>query len=282
MTENSKEYFEIPKTCPICKAPTVVEGQFLYCRSKSCPIQLTGSVKVWISRLGLLHWGDALIESLTDPDNPTINSIADLYRLSIEEITMNCSGPKVAKKCYDILHANKEITPELLLASMNIPNLAVSTATDIAQAGYDTIEKILALTIEDLIKIPNIGEITASYIHNGIREREQAIRDLASVLTIKVPTHGVLTGCSMCITGEVWKPRPAVHKDIMDAGGVVKTSVTKDLTFLVTNDTGSGTSKNVKAAKLGVVIINDETLRGILNGSIDWKTLKNVHSVHNL
>jgi DNA ligase (NAD+) len=281
MDQNSREYFQVPTTCPICKAPTVVEGQFLYCRSKSCPIQLTGSVKVWINRLGLLHWGDALIESLTDPDNPAIGSIADLYRLSVEEIACHCSGAKVAQKCYNILHANKEVTPELLLASMNIPNLAVSTATDIAQAGYDTIEKILALTVEDLVKIPNIGEITASYIYNGIQEREQAIKDLASVLTIKVPTQGVLIGVSICITGEVWKPRPAVHKDIMDAGGVVKTSVVKDLTFLVTNDTSSGTSKNAKAAKLGVTIINDETLREILGGSIDWKTLKNAHLVHN-
>jgi DNA ligase (NAD+) len=60
----------------------------------------------------------------------------------------------------------------------------------------------------------------------------------------------------------------------MDAGGVVKTSVVKDLTFLVTNDTGSGTSKNAKAAKLGVTIINDETLRKILDGSIKWQSLK--------
>ena len=41
-------------------------------------------------------------------------------------------------------------------------------------------------------------------------------------------------------------------------GGTCKSSVTKDLSYLVTNDTSSGSSKNVKAAKLGIPIINEE------------------------
>jgi glycerol-3-phosphate cytidylyltransferase-like family protein len=40
-------------------------------------------------------------------------------------------------------------------------------------------------------------------------------------------------------------------------GGVCKSSVTKDLTYLVTNDTTSGSSKNVKAAKLGIPVIDE-------------------------
>lgn len=265
MNQNAREYFKIPDTCPICNAPTVIEGQFLYCRSKNCPVQLTGSIKVWINRLGLLQWGDALIESLTNPDNPAISSIADLYRLDLEDIVMHCSGIKVAQKCYNILHANKEITPELLLASMNIPNLAISTATDIIQAGYDTIDKILSLTIDELMGIPNIGKITADQIYFGIEERKSAILDLASVLIIKKTLDGPLKGKIMCITGATSKPRKAIEKMILDSGGVVKSSVGVGTTHLVTNDASTGSSKLKNAKKYGTIVISEEDLYLMMN-----------------
>ena len=40
--------------------------------------------------------------------------------------------------------------------------------------------------------------------------------------------------------------------------GIIKSSVTKDLSYLVTNDTTSGSSKNVKAAKLGIPVIDEK------------------------
>ena len=43
-----------------------------------------------------------------------------------------------------------------------------------------------------------------------------------------------------------------------EAGYEVKSGVSKGLTYLVTNDVHSGSSKNVKAAKLGTKIINEE------------------------
>ena len=45
---------------------------------------------------------------------------------------------------------------------------------------------------------------------------------------------------------------------VKSLGGTCKSSVTKDLSFLVTNDPGSGSSKNAKAAKYGVKIITEE------------------------
>ena len=47
-------------------------------------------------------------------------------------------------------------------------------------------------------------------------------------------------------------------------GGSVKTSVTKDLTYLVTNDTSSGSSKNVKAQKLGISIIDEKQFLALI------------------
>jgi len=248
--------FLIPNMCPACGGPVTTEGQFLYCRSRNCPVQLTGSIKVWVKRLGLLHWGDTLIESLTNPDNPEISSIADLYRLEPEDIARHCSGIKFAKKCYDVLHANKSITLDLLIASLNIPNLATATASDIVSFGYNTIDSILTLTVEKLILVPNIGEITARQIYDGIQERRAIIADLAEVLTINTAS-GLLSGLSFCITGSTSKPRKAIEKLILDNGGSVKGSVGIETSYLITNDLDTGSSKMRNAKKYDVKIISE-------------------------
>lgn len=262
------QYFPIPTHCPVCSAELNIEGQFLYCRSRSCPIQLSGSVKVWIKRLGLLHWGDALVDSLTDPVRPDISSLADLYRLAPEDLAKHCSGLKVARKCWDTLHAAKSIKLELLLASLNIPNLALATATDIVQFGYNSIEKILSLTKDQLLEVPNIGEITAQQVFDGLKERRRAIIELSEVLDIRSSDAGPLSGHSFCITGATSNPRPMVQKMIMDAGGIVKTSVGAGLSYLVTNDTDLTTKKMQNAKKHGTKIISEEYLMGMIRGYV--------------
>ena len=47
-------------------------------------------------------------------------------------------------------------------------------------------------------------------------------------------------------------------------GGIVKTSVVKGLSYLVTNDTTSGSAKNVKAAQLGVPVITEQEFLSII------------------
>jgi DNA ligase (NAD+) len=257
----AREFFVVPNFCPICSGPTSLEGDFLFCRSKICPARLSGSVKVWINRLGLLQWGDALINTLTNSDNPKVESLADLYRLSVDDIASCCSGQKVAKKCYEILHSNKNISLELLLSALNIPNLGTATATDIVHAGYDTIEKLLSMGYDELLKIPNIGEITARQAFDGIQERREIMVELSQVLDIRESIPGPLKGASFCITGSTSKPRKAVQKSIMDAGGIVKDSVGQGLTYLVTNEDASwNTSKMQKAKKYLTRIISESEL----------------------
>ena len=256
--------FQIPTSCPICSSILVEDGQFLFCRSRACPAQLSGAVKVWVSRLGLLHWGDSLIDALTDSANPRVSSLADLYRLSVDDIASCCSGQKFAQKCWSVLHSNKRITLTLLLASLNIPNLAVATATDIVQAGYSNVDKLLALTLDDLLKVPNVGHKTAGQILQGISEKSQSIRDLSEVLDVIEAPSGPLQGCSFCITGATSRPRKAVEKMIMDAGGVVKSSVGSGLKYLVTNDKDTTSSKMKNAKKHGTAVISEQDLYSMI------------------
>ena len=71
---------------------------------------------------------------------------------------------------------------------------------------------------------------------------------------------GLLAGKSFCFTGElVTMKRADAEQLVKKNGGSIKSSVTKDLSYLVTNDTTSGSSKNQKAAKLGIPVIDEKT-----------------------
>jgi len=259
--------FTIPDSCPICNHIATETGSFLYCRNPSCPAKAKGAIKVWIARLGLLHWGDAFVDSLADESGP-VKSIADLYRLSVEELAFHTSGVKMAKKCYDILHASKSLKLEVVLSGLNIPNLGLSTATDIVSAGYDTVEKLSALTPELLDGVPNIGPVLAESLYDGINERLPDLRALSQVLDIQGPIVGVLSGMSFCITGSTTTPRKRLQTMGANAGGTIKESVSKGLTFLITNeDLSTFTSEKAKKAlAYGTKVISESEFLKMLQG----------------
>lgn len=51
--------------------------------------------------------------------------------------------------------------------------------------------------------------------------------------------------------------RSEAERRVRDAGGRIKTTVTRGLDYLVTNDPGSGSDKNRKAAEYGVKVIGE-------------------------
>ena len=71
---------------------------------------------------------------------------------------------------------------------------------------------------------------------------------------------GSCAGMTFVITGEVhrFRNRDAFKAYVEAQGGKVAGSVSGKTSFLVTNDTDSGSSKNRKAKELGVPILSEE------------------------
>jgi BRCT domain type II-containing protein len=61
--------------------------------------------------------------------------------------------------------------------------------------------------------------------------------------------------------------RKEAEEKIKALGASAKISVTKDLSYLVTNDPESGSAKNVKARNLGVAIIDEAQFLDLLKES---------------
>ena len=132
---------------------------------------------------------------------------------------------------------------------------------------FNTLEKLLNASQDEISNVYGFAEITARMIVEGLSENAQEMRKLVSdgIITIEEAGNGKLSGKSFCFTGELRSMKRADAEQLVKAnGGSIKSSVTKDLSYLVTNDTSSGSSKNVKAAKFGIPVINEEEFLKLL------------------
>jgi DNA ligase (NAD+) len=250
---------QIPDSCPVCGGDVEMQGENGVCvNSKLCPSQVVGRIKNWISELNVLEWGDTLIERLVE--SKKVTTVADLYRLSVKDLaSIDRMGEKSAQKCFDLLLEAKEIPLEVFLGALSIQMIGQSTIKAIMNSGCDTLEKFGQLKAIHFEQVPGVGPTKAKFLADGLAANQKLILDILSTgVTIKEIAVGSLTGNSICFTGSMKTKRPVLEKMAAEAGGEIKSSVGKGLTYLVIADPNSTSSKAVAARKLGTKLISEE------------------------
>lgn len=250
---------EPPKRCPSCDAGTYFNGENLQCSDPDeCPAQIIGRIKNWVAELNLLEWGDTLIEKLVESNK--VNNIADLYKLSVKDLAnLDRMGDKSAKKCHDILWANAEIPLETFLGALSMTMIGASTIKLIMNEGCDTLEKFGQLKAEHFEDVAGVGPTKAKFLADGlIANQDLIINILDAGVKIKDKVVGTLSGKSVCFTGTMKNKRPLLEKMVQEAGGDIKSSVGKGLSYLVIADTSSTSSKAVSARKYGTKLISED------------------------
>lgn len=253
-----------PTECPSCGSEVVAEGEFHVCPNRDgCPAQVVGRLSQWITNLGILEWGDVLLEKLTSAR--LVKSIPDLYRLTESQVSgLDRMGSTSAIKVLGLLHEKKVLTLDLMLGSLCIPGIAQSTIKLLMDSGYDDIHKIRELNIGTLSKIKGIGPIKAGVISKWVKESSQIVDDLDQVgVRVQDPIRGKFSGMSFCFTGTMENKREDLEQMVQDNGGEAKDSVTKKLTYLVAADTT--TTKASKARKYGTKCISEEEFLNLVN-----------------
>jgi DNA ligase (NAD+) len=149
----------------------------------------------------------------------------------------------------------------------------------VASAGFNTLEKLRQASVEDLSGVYGLGEITAKVIVDGLEETADEMDATLDkgVISIAPPPQEEaqpMRGLSFCFTGELASmKRPQAEEKIKALGASAKSTIVKGLSYLVTNDPGSGSAKNKKARELGIPIINEEEFLKLLKkgvGSREW------------
>lgn len=248
-----------PDKCPVCHGPVSFVGENLICISHdTCAAQISGRISNWITELNLLEWGSKLIDRLVGMGK--VNDVGDLYTLTVDDLAnIDRMGKKSAQKCYDILWKNNEIPLEVFLGALSIPMIGQSTIKMVMKEGYDNLDKILSLTVDDLTKIPGLGEIKAQFLVNGLVKNKDLINKiLQNGIKIKSKISGPLSNKSVCFTGTMVNKRAVLEGMVIAAGGEVKDSVSKGLSYLVINSLDSTSKKVVNAKKYGTTLISED------------------------
>lgn len=277
--ENSSEKYkdiEIPKKCSVCNSELIDEGTRLYCPNPLCPKKVLHQLLKWISVVDIRDLGETLITSLFKTG--TVNSITDIYSLTPEKLTpyfLNEESIKDEKKSlgaakvYSSIQSHRKISLEKFIAGFDIEGIGETQVEKIVDAGYNTFEKITALSAEELSTVYSFADILANTFVKGIKSNFEEMKNLLDkkIIELEQPKeNALLQGKSFCFTGELNSmKRTDAQNLVKENGGSVKTSVVKGLSYLVTNDSSSGSSKNLKAAQLGIPIINEKEFLKLLN-----------------
>lgn len=257
-----------PTHCPACGAETARDGEYVICpNTGGCPAQVVGRIKQWIGELNILEWGETLIQRLVDEG--LVTTAADLYKLKKERVAaLERMGERSAEKVLETLWASTPIALENFLGALSIPLCATSIIRLVIDAGYDSLEKIQRMTYAELLAIQGLGPKRADAIHDGLRKNKPLIDELlAAGVAIKVRAQGTLTGKSVCFTGKSVRKRGELEQMVVAAGGTVKGSVGRGLTYLVMADANSTSTKAQAARKNGTTCLSEEDFVTLCGGT---------------
>ncbi|MDR2303461.1 MAG: NAD-dependent DNA ligase LigA [Treponema sp.] len=268
---NAAELTEIvfPGTCGACGTELVDGGTRLYCPNTDCPKRLLHRLEKWTKVLDIRELGEKLIRRLFDKNR--VRHIPDLYTLEAEELSeFERMGELSATKVLRHIRSPRELSLASFIAGFDFEGVGELIMEKAASYGFDSLDKLRSAQTADLAAVYGLGEITAQTIVDGLKECAAEIDGVLATGIISIapppsPENQPLKGKSFCFTGELKSmKRSQAEEMVKSLGGSAKSSVVKDLSYLVTNDPESGSGKNKKAAEFGVAIINEEQLLELL------------------
>jgi DNA ligase (NAD+) len=276
-TGEEKEFL-MPTHCPECNSGLVrlEEEVALRCINPDCPAQIREGLIHFVSRnaMNIDGLGERVIAQLFQ--EKLISNVADLYRLQKEQlVALERMGEKSANNLIEAIMTSKKNSLEKLLFGLGIRHVGAKAAKTLAQ-HFETIEKLQAATVEDLVAINEIGEKMAEAVVTYFHKPE-VVQLLDELKDLGVNTDYVgpklvnvedidsyFAGKTIVLTGklEILSRNEAKEK-IELLGGKVAGSVSKNTDLLIAGEAAG--SKLDQAKKHGVEVWDEERLIQELN-----------------
>jgi DNA ligase (NAD+) len=268
--DSKLEEIDFPKICNMCNTTLVDAGTRLYCPNSACPKRLLHRLEKWVSVLDIRELGEKLIHQLFEKKR--VAHIQDLYTLTPGELCeYDRMGDLSAAKVIRHIQTKRELSLASFIAGFDMEGIAETTMEKISSAGFNTLKKLRAASAADIAAVYGLGEITAGVIVEGLSECSKEMDAVlkTGIISIAPPPSEEsqpLRGLSFCFTGELKSmKRTEAEEKIKALGAQCKSSVVKGLSYLVTNEPQSGSSKNKKARELGVPVIGEDQFIALLS-----------------
>ena len=270
-TGEEKDFVMI-KECPMCNSNLIKkEGQVdYYCPNDKCPARHIESLIHFASRdaMNIEGLGDRIMEDFYN--FKFIGNLADIYSLKRYEkdlVRLEGYGDKSVSNMLEAIENSKNNSLERLIFGLGIPHVGAKTAKVLAQK-YETMDNLMNTSVEELTKIPDIGEIIAKSVtdyfndssNRGIVEELKELGLNMNYLGQKVEENELFTGKTFVLTGSLTiYTRDEAKEKIESLGGKTVDSVSKKTSVVIVGEAPG--SKYRKAQELGIEIWTEEQFK---------------------
>lgn len=282
--EYVKKSINLPTECPVCKGNlTITDSGFVECQNIDCQQKVVHMLAEFFKVLDIRGAGDSFVDNLVNICG--VRHIHDLFEDGAQKKFIEAAGGVNGMKVFDALM-------EALKAPMSLPKfialfdlrgfgekkfLDLDQLPQFKEFYENPVSTLFTLKLQDFQTSHPASMVSAEVINkfayefglkrnDMVRTAKIAMIKFAHKEEVKV-VGGKLEGKSFCFTGkaEAIGSRSKCEELVIANGGTVS-SVKKGLSFLVTDDTESGSSKNKKAKELGIPVITSFEFKAMLEG----------------
>ena len=262
--------YSMPTHCPSCDHELVrIEGEVaLRCINPKCQAQLVEGLIHFVSRqaMNIDGLGTKIIQQLYHHN--VINDVADIFYLTEDDLLpLERMGSKKVENLLKAIEDAKANSLEHLLFGLGIRHLGVKASQVLAEK-YETIDRLLEVTEEELISIHDIGDKLAQSVVTYLENEDiKALIEKLKYKNVNMVYNGIKTSDieghpdfknkTIVLTGKLQQlTRKEASAWLELQGAKVTSSVTKKTDLVIAGEDAG--SKLTKAEKFGTEIWTEE------------------------
>ncbi|MBO4879481.1 MAG: NAD-dependent DNA ligase LigA [Clostridia bacterium] len=260
-----KNPISIPEFCPACGAKVERRGVHAFCtNSLSCTPQIVGRLEHFASRNAMDIEGFSEKTALLLVDTLGLATIPELYELNEQSFAgLAGFGDKRISNLLAAIEKSKDCKLEAFIFAIGIPNVGSKTAKDLANT-FKTFDRFRHAAREELIDIPDVGEIVADSIIDFFSD-DHITSQIDRLLELGVrpseaetiEQNDFVSGKTFVVTGTLSRMgRKEIEDLIASLGGKAAGSVSKKTDYVVAGENAG--SKLDKANTLGIPVLTEE------------------------
>ena len=256
--------YTLPNSCPVCSKEVLrPKGESVTrCNNLSCPAQIKGRIKHFISKGGLdvEGFGDKLVDQLVDKG--LIQNFDGIFRLSFADLeSLDRMAEKSSQNIINAINNSKKTTFSKFIYALGIRNVGAHLSKVLEEKFDSNIMKFQQASIEQLEQINEVGPIVAEAIIRFWSDKSNMDMinkcfDCGVELSQNTLQSQILANLSFVFTGTLKKMKRSEARSYVESnGGSISSSVSKNTSYLVAGE--SSGSKLKKATELDIKIIDE-------------------------
>jgi DNA ligase (NAD+) len=255
-----------PTRCPVCDSELLDEGVLIKCQNLECSARVVNAITYFASKpcLNIDGLGEKIVQALYDAN--LVRSVKELFSLTLEQLlSLEGFKEKKSQNLLDAIEKAKGCECWRFVNGLGIEHIGEVASKQLCERFGLT---LLEATKEQIVALEGLGEEMAESVMEFIRVNGETMRELYEIIAPKAPERKAevkenpFKGKTVVLTGSMSESRGLIKTMLESLGAKVSGSVSKKTDYLVYGEDAG--SKYDKARSLGVALITEDEMRGML------------------